>query len=113
MKPDVSKTLSALGLCKKAGKLVLGFDAAADAIKKGNVRLLLLARDISPKSAGKITRPALDKNIKTLTLPVAMDELWHMLGKRAGILAVTDEGLAALIIKTSKAVCQYEEENSL
>ena len=98
---------SALGLCRKAGKLLLGFDAVADAVKRDKACLLLMAKDLSPKSAGEIYRLAHNKNIKVAAIQATMDDLWHTLGKRAGILAVTDKNLAVL---TAAALNRDEED---
>ena len=50
----VDKISGMLGLCRKAGKLVLGFDITVDAIVKKNARLILLAKDASPRTAREI-----------------------------------------------------------
>ena len=104
------KFLSTLGLCKKAGQLIIGFDPVAEAIKAGKVKLLLLASDLSPKSAKEIIRIAKMHNIDILQMPAAMDEIMRLLGKRAGILAITGEGLAQ-VLKTS--IARQEEENNI
>jgi len=88
------KLLSTLGLCRKAGKLVWGFDATAQAVAGGKAKLVLLARDLSPKSAKEIRFLCEKHKMKAVDIPVSMDEIWYRLGKRAGILAVTDQGLA-------------------
>jgi len=90
-----NKLLSAIGMCKKAGKLVMGFDAVATAMRQGQVRLLALTGDISPKSAKEIIRIAAQYSVKHLTIDSAtMDDIKRTVGKRAGILAITDQGLA-------------------
>ena len=99
------KPLGALGLCKKAGKLVVGFDAVADAIRRGSAKLLVLTGDLSPKSAGRITALALEYKVRHLTTGAAMDDIERLLGKRAGILAVQDQGLAEVVTR------QVEEES--
>ena len=44
------RLLSLLGLARKAGKVVFGRDCAAEAVRKKQAKLLLLASDLSPKS---------------------------------------------------------------
>ena len=105
-----AKALSALGLCKKAGKLVIGFDAVAAAIAQSKVKLLATTQDISPKSAKEIIRLADQHNINHLRLNAGMDDIKRILGKKAGVLAITDEGLAALTAAKSMAR-QVEEES--
>ncbi|MCL2857563.1 MAG: ribosomal L7Ae/L30e/S12e/Gadd45 family protein [Oscillospiraceae bacterium] len=100
-----TKLLSALGLCKKAGKLTVGFDVVGEAIRRGNAKLLVLTGDISPKSAGRITAMADEHKVRHFTIDAAMDDIEKLLGKRAGILAVTDQGLAGVVAR------QVEEES--
>ena len=100
-----SKLLSALGLCKKAGKLVVGFDVVGEAVRRGSASLLVLTEDLSPKSARRITAMAAEHNVRQLTISAAMDDIERLLGKRAGILAVIDQGLAGVVAR------QVEEES--
>ena len=48
----MNNILGTLGLCRRAGKLVFGFDAVADEVKnpKSKVYGVVLASDISEKS---------------------------------------------------------------
>mgnify|MGYP003377541488 CR=1 FL=1 len=50
--------LSSIGLARKAGKLILGFDAVSAACKNGTAALVLLSEDLSPKSRKEIVRVA-------------------------------------------------------
>lgn len=104
---DTDKALKLLGLCKRANLLIMGFDETAKAMERGSVRLLVLARDLSPKSAKEIIRLAARLDIDTVRLDAAMEELWYALGKRAGILAVTEEGLAGKIAALTEPVDIY------
>jgi len=107
-----NKVLSLLGLCKKAGHLIWGFDETTRALEKGNVELLLLAADLSPKSAKEMIHLADRQNINAVRLDVTMEELWYTLGKRVGILAVTQKGLADKIVALTRAP-QNEEESKV
>jgi ribosomal protein L7Ae-like RNA K-turn-binding protein len=94
------KLLSALGICKKAGKLAEGFDPVAESARSGKARLILTARDLSPKSEKEVVRIALETCVEHRRIEVSMDEIWAGLGRRAGILAVADEGLAGVVKRT-------------
>lgn len=91
------KLLSTLGICKKAGKLAEGFDPVAELAGSGNACLILTAGDLSPKSEKEVARIALLNHIEHRRVSVTMDEIWARLGRRSGILAVADEGLAGAI----------------
>lgn len=91
-----NKLLGLISISRKAGKLAIGFDPAVEALAAGKAALVLAAPDLSPK-----TRSELDfrinkgvKPIEIIQLPLTMDDLSAVLGKRAGILAVLDQGLA-------------------
>ena len=83
-----------LGLCRKAGKLVMGFDICVEALGKGKAELLLLARDCSERTVRGIKRAAEEKGREVRTLPLNMDEISFAVAKRAGVLAVCDSGFA-------------------
>lgn len=93
----LERLFSLLGICIKAGKLLTGFEAVREGAGKGRVRLILLARDLSPKSRKEMEYIAEKQSIPVHILPVAMEEIWYRTGRRAGILALTDQGLADLV----------------
>lgn len=88
------KMLSTIGLCKRAGKLVMGFDLVADALATGKAHSVFLCSDLSPKSEKSITRICEEWGEAPYALPLVMDEVAMIVGRRTGILAVTDAGLA-------------------
>ena len=45
-----SKLLGLISICRKAGKIAIGFDPAAEALAAGKAALVLVAPDISPKT---------------------------------------------------------------
>lgn len=92
-----SKLLSTLGICRKAGKLVAGFDAVAEETVKGALSLILLAGDLSPKSGKEMRFVAAKHNIEVCDAPFVMEDIQKRLGRRSGILGVADPGLARTI----------------
>lgn len=104
-----NRLLSTLGICKKAGRLVMGADAVTEAAALGGIALILLCEDLSPKSAKNMAFVANKHNIAICTAPIRMDEIWHRLGKRSGIIGVADQGLAGTVSKTVRA-CMPEAE---
>ena len=105
------KLLGTLGLCKKAGKLVMGFDAVAQTIQAGEAGLVALTDDLSPKSAKEIIRIAQKHGVEHVRLGVAMEDIKRFVGKQAGILAITDQGLAKAV--ASKIAARQHEEESV
>lgn len=88
-----------LGLAKRAGKLALGFDAAAESLQKGEAALILVSSDLSPKTGKEIKMKADEKNIGISVIPFTMDEIDYVLGKRLGIISLCDAGFAGTIEK--------------
>ncbi len=89
-----NKLLGALGLLRKAGALVMGFEAVGEAAAKGKLHLIILAEDLSPKSARQMHIVGEKHNIEVVTAPIPIEEIGYLLGKRAGILGAANEGLA-------------------
>lgn len=88
--------ISLLTMCRKAGRLLIGFDAAADALKAAQARMILISADISPKTEKEIRFYAGKYGAVTVSrLPFEMETLAHYFRKRTGVLCVTDEGFAA------------------
>ncbi len=89
------KLLSLLGIARRAGKLSPGFDAAAESIKDGNSALLLLACDLSERSAGAIGQKAAQAGVEAVTVDATMEQLGNAIGKKqTGIISVNDSGFA-------------------
>lgn len=86
--------LSTLGLCMRAGKLNFGFETVKSAVTEGTVHLLMTASDLSPKTAKEVAFLAEKYAVDLLALPVTMDQMRSAMGKKTGVLAVTDEGFA-------------------
>lgn len=102
--------LGLLGICRKAGKLRLGFDPVAEGLGK-DVRLLLFSNDISPKTKERMLQKASESPAASLTLPYSADELLAGLGKRVAVLAVTDRGLADRIKELHTTATEKREED--
>lgn len=87
----------ALSLCRRAGKLALGFDSVKESVHKGNAHLILFAADVSPKTEENIRFTAEQCAVRCIRLTLTMDELWFVVGKRVGVAAVADRGMARLV----------------
>lgn len=88
-----------LGLSRKAGKMILGSDAVLDAINDYKVFLVLLTKDISRRSGEKISAAANNRLIQVTDLPLSMNEIEMLTGKRSGIIGISDKGFAEAIRK--------------
>lgn len=89
------KFFNLITMCIKAGKLLKGFDISMDAVKNGEVFLVMTASDISPKTLKEV-RFVCEKNksVRVAELPFSIDELSMSIGRKAGVVAVSDKGFA-------------------
>lgn len=93
----MDKLLGALSLCRKAGKLVMGFDPVAESAAKGKAQLVLLAADLAEGSRKKALRFCDAAGLEPRALPLTQQELLAVTPKRTGVFAVIDKGLAQLV----------------
>ena len=103
MKADVAmRVLSALGLCKKAGRSAAGTDAVCQALREGNLFLVAVPSDNAENTKKKIQDKCKTYGTELLSLPVTGEELAHAVGRTGHLSAfgVADENFARLIRKT-------------
>lgn len=91
----LNEIMGFLGLCRKAGFLQCGHDAAKESIVKGKARLIILASDAAPR---------LENEMKNLTLTYGNADVIRTaypreaynkgVGKAAAVFSVNDNGFA-------------------
>lgn len=86
--------VSALTFTKRVGGLVIGFDPVKSAMQLGEAEVVLLASDLSPKTHKEVLFLCDALEVPYRETPLTLDELWYLIGKRAGILAVVNPGFA-------------------
>lgn len=92
------KTLSMLGLARRAGKLSMGHDMAMQSLKRKKAKLLILCSDVSPRLVGEFEK-AKSTAIPLYQVDVTIDEIHFALGYRAGVITVDDDNFSKQIIK--------------
>ncbi len=98
----MSKFTDILGLCRRAGKLITGFDAVIDSVKNGKVSAVIIAADLSPKTEKEIRFALNGKKIPLYKTNDTLDEINFALGRRTGVISVEDENL----LKLACALCE-------
>lgn len=88
------RILSLLGLCRRAGKLVIGANPSVESITKRNSHLIIFANDFSKLSAKQVLETAHKNNIRTYCINRSKDEVSFALGKLCGVLSIEDKGFA-------------------
>lgn len=89
------KLLSALGISRRAGKLQIGFDAAAEAAQSG-APMVVLASDIAERTKRNITQ-CCGPRTKIVELERTQHEIEAVVGRRFVVAAITDSNFAALV----------------
>jgi Ribosomal protein HS6-type (S12/L30/L7a) len=88
-----NKLLSLLGLMRRAGKLSLGFDAAAESVRAGESCLVLTTADISPKTLKELNYK-INKQTEVIAMSCDQNDLQHAVGKAVKIISINDKGFA-------------------
>ena len=96
-KPCPEALLGALGLCRKAGALALGFDAVLQSLKSKQTALLLFAEDVSEGTRRRLETAA-PSSVEIVVLPCSKQALAALGCKPVGALAVTNAQLARLCL---------------
>lgn len=95
------KWLNLLTICRKAGKLVMGFDPAKEEIIAGRAEGIFVAKDISPKTKKEIEFFCEKQNVLVCEIEFKMEDIANAVGRKAGVLAVCDKGFAKRLIEIS------------
>lgn len=99
----IEKTMRAVGLCRKAGKLLIGTDAVCAALaERIKPCAVFAAEDNSENTEKKLRDKCGFYRVELIRLPVSGEDLAHAIGKRArcAAVAVTDENLCRLVRST-------------
>ena len=81
-------------LCRRAGKLIIGYDQDKAPVAAGQAQAVLLAIDLAPRSKKEVRFFCRDTGLSPVEAPFSLDDIKDKFGRRAGILAITDQGLA-------------------
>lgn len=89
------RLLSFLGLCRRAGKMVIGYDPVVESIETDQALLVIAAQDISGNTLKKV-RTVTERypNVRFSVINRSKDELSYSLGKTCAVLGVIDKGFA-------------------
>lgn len=98
------RLLSLLGICRRAGRLVIGADPVREAVDTGKAFLVLCASDISQNTEKKIRATVEAKgNAEYCIIKRTKDEISFSLGKTCAVLAIIDEGFAKKLLELVEA----------
>lgn len=101
----IQQVLSMLGLAKRAGRVEIGEEPVAAAVRARKARVLLVAGDAGPSSQRRAFSFAQTGGCLCLTIPADKDALGWALGRTSvAMCAVTDIGFADAIVKKLAAM---------
>ena len=97
----MNKFLSMLGLCRRAGALIIGTPMVTEALPKGKVLVVFYANDASQNTSKKITDKCSFYGVKCIKLKLSSSEIGDIIGKSGAVcaLGITDKNFAGELIR--------------
>ncbi len=96
------KFLNFLGLCKKSGNILEGYNKCEANIGYKRIYLLILSKDVSENTREKFIKIASENNIKVLEL-YSKEELGNAVGlKEINVIGITDQNFSKRLLELSK-----------
>ena len=94
-----NKLAGLLGIARRSGHILIGFDAVRAALLAGGTQLVLLAADCSPKTEKELRFAGRETPCPIVTVDASKDEIATALGlqKPVAVVATDDCGFAASI----------------
>ena len=97
---DNPKLLSLLGMCRRAGRLSCGHDAAIGSVRSKSAKLCLLSSDSSQRLRKEIEREASfeGRDIPVKLMLSTTEEIGKATGLKSAVVSVNDEGFAKTML---------------
>ena len=109
----MDRSLALLGMAKKAGLLAVGGEAAANAARRGEAKLIITASDASEASVRRAKTNAEINGVKHIAVAFTMFELGSTAGRGSpGTIAFLDKGLAEGFVKRLAEAENAKAENA-
>lgn len=101
-----------LGLCRRAGKMSIGHDAAVSSIKNRKAYLGITCCDSSQRLKNEIKDECSfnNRNIPYIDADFDMKELSLCIGTRAGVISIDDRGFANKLYSILNGGYEYGEK---
>ena len=97
-----NKLCGLLGIARRSGHILIGFDAVRAALLADKTQLILLASDCSPKTEKELRFAAEGKTCPVVQVEADKDAFTAALGmqKPVAVIATDDRGFATAMTKT-------------
>ena len=86
---EKEKAAGALGLCRRAGKIVSGAYLVKEALVKGKAALVILSSDAAKNTEDKICPLAAKKGVPVHRAPLTKKEMGAALGENRDVVCVS------------------------
>lgn len=97
-----NRFVNLLTMCRKAGKLALGFDSAKETAAAGSAGCLLYTEDVSEKTRKEVLFYAEKYRIPAVCVKLSMTDMQAAVGRKCGVMAVCDQGFAKALTDIAK-----------
>lgn len=88
------KAINLLTICRKAGRVIMGFDAVKDAALEKGVSCVIVSDDISLKTLKEVKFFCNNTHTKIIRLDIDSADVFDALGKEVVVMAIADYGFA-------------------
>jgi len=97
-----NKVIGMLGLARKSGKLIVGFDALTTHLKKNRIPLVIIAKDASDKGKQNMIFYCEKQETNYLEFS-SKEELGRILNRlEVSFVGIKDRNMAEYVVKQSK-----------
>jgi ribosomal protein L7Ae-like RNA K-turn-binding protein len=97
-----AELLGLLGIARRAGKLVTGFDAVVKSLDEGTAALVIVSGGASPRTIRNI-KTACENRAELIFVGSGPEKLGHAVGrKKTAVAALTDKGFVKKAIWLSR-----------
>ncbi len=96
------KWINLLTICRKAGKLVMGFDPAKEEVLQGRCKGVFITADASEKTKKEVRFFCEKANVPLREAELSMSDIQTAVGRKAGVLAICDKGFADRLMELSE-----------
>ena len=88
------KAINLLTICRKAGRVIVGFDAVKDAALEKGVSCVIVTDDISLKTMKEVKFFCSNTKTKIIKVGIGKEDVFDAIGKESVVLAIADYGFA-------------------
>lgn len=98
------KWINLLTICRKAGKLVMGFDSTKEEVLSGRCKGVFITHDASDKTRKEVRFFCEKGNVPMCEVQLTMTDIQNAVGRKAGVIAVCDRGFAERFRELAEAL---------